>query len=240
MGQKCHPRGLRIGVIEGWDSLWFSGGDNYADLLEEDLKIRKFLKERLYRAGISKIKIARRANQIEIVLFTARPGIIIGKGGRDVAIIRDELVRMTGKQVQLDVAEEQKPEISAQLVAENIALQLEKRVAYRRAMKQAVTKVLRSGGKGIKVQCKGRLAGSEIARCEWYRRGRVPLHTLRAKIDFGFAEALTVYGKIGVQIWIYTGEVLGAAEKQIRDVVEQGAKTIAKQEEGAGKDGFNS
>ncbi|MCX5751053.1 MAG: 30S ribosomal protein S3, partial [Candidatus Saganbacteria bacterium] len=167
-----------------------------------------------------------------IILHTARPGIIIGKGGRDVAIIRDELVRMTGKQVQLDVVEERKPELSAQLVAENIALQLEKRVAYRRAMKQTVTKVLRSGGKGIKVQCKGRLAGSEIARCEWYRRGRVPLHTLRAKIDFGFAEALTVYGKIGVQIWIYTGDVLGKEEKEIMEAAEQGAKSPVKVVEG--------
>jgi len=230
MGQKCHPRGLRLGITEDWDSCWYAGGSNYADFLEEDLKIRKFLKQKLYRAGIAKIKIARRANQIEVNIFTARPGIIIGKGGRDVAIVRDELVKMTGKQVQLDVSEESKPELCAQLVAENVAFQLEKRVAYRRAMKQAVTKVLRGGGKGVKIKCGGRLAGSEIARREWYLRGRVPLHTLRADINYGFTEAVTVYGRIGVRVWVYRGDVLGKEEQELKAAVDKVTKAPAKGE----------
>ena len=212
MGQKVHPRGLRLGIIEEWDSTWYSKGE-YSKNLKEDLEVREHLKHNLYKAGVSRIKIKRRANQLEIDVYSAKPGLIIGRGGKEVSIIRDALIKLTKKQVQLNVQEEGNPEVCAQLVAENVAYQLEKRVAYRRAMKQAVTKALRSGAKGIKVKCGGRLGGSEIARKEWYRRGRVPLHTLRAKIDYGFAEAMTIYGKIGVKVWIYKGEVLGKKEE---------------------------
>jgi len=214
MGQKIHPRGLRLGINEDWDGSWYAEGQNYCENVDEDIKLRKFLKRKLYRAGISRIRIARRANQIEIILFSARPGLIIGKGGRDVAFIRDEIVAMTKKQVQLDIQEESNPEANAQLVAENIALQLEKRVAFRRVMRQSVMKALRSGGKGIKVMIAGRLGGAEIARTEWYRRGQVPLHKLRAKIDYGFTEAMTLYGKIGVKVWIYKGDVLKEKESK--------------------------
>ena len=221
MGQKIHPRGLRLGITETWDSTWFAIGTSYADNVEEDLKIRKYLKSKLYRAGISKIIISRRANQIEIDLYTAKPGIIIGKGGRDVAIIRDELLKLTNKQVQLNIQEENKPEICAVLVAENVAFQLEKRIAFRRAMKQIVLKALRSGAKGIKVMVAGRLGGSEIARTEWLRKGQVPLHTLRAKIDYGFAESMTLYGKIGVKVWIYKGDVLPKTDKKVEVTTPQ-------------------
>ena len=210
MGQKVHPRGFRLGIIEHWDSMWYSNKD-YAKFVAEDHAIRKFLKEKLYRAGISKIMIRRRASQVEIDVFTARPGLIIGRGGREAGVIRDEVAALVKKPVQLNINEEENPEACAQLVAENIALQIEKRIAYRRAMKQAMTKALRSGGKGIKVKCAGRLGGGEIARKEWYHRGRVPLHTLRAKIDYGFTEAMTVYGKIGVKVWIYKGDILPEA-----------------------------
>ena len=214
MGQKTHPKGFRLGVTEHWDSLWFGDDDNYADRIQEDRKIRGFLKQKLYRAGVSKIIIRRRANQIEVDLFTARPGMIIGKGGKDAAVIREELVKLTGgKQVQFNIQEEESAEIHPQLVAENIAFQLEKRIAFRRAMRQAVMKSLRIGAKGIKVMVAGRLGGSEIARTEWYRRGRVPLHTLRAKIGYGFAEAMTLYGKIGVKVWVYRGDQLPKANE---------------------------
>ena len=212
MGQKIHPRGLRLGIVEDWDSNWYAEGQAYSDNLQEDFKIRNFLKNKLYKAGICKIKIARRANQIEIDIHTAKPGLIIGKGGRDIGAVRDEVVLMTKKQVQINIKEENNPEANAQLVAESIALQLEKRIMFRRAMRQAVMKALRSGGKGIKVMVAGRLGGAEIARSEWYRKGRVPLHTLRAKIEYGFCEAMTLYGKIGVKVWVYKGDVLPQAE----------------------------
>ncbi|MCX5749417.1 MAG: 30S ribosomal protein S3 [Candidatus Saganbacteria bacterium] len=214
MGQKIHPRGLRLGINEDWDSSWYAEGQNYSNNVDEDMMIRKFLKRKLYKAGISKIRISRRANQIEIILFTARPGLIIGKGGRDIAFIRDEIVAMTKKQAQVDVQEVSNPETDSQLVAENIVLQLEKRIAFRRVMRQSVMKALRSGAKGIKVMVGGRLGGAEIARSEWYRRGQVPLHKLRAKIDYGFAEAMTLYGKIGVKVWIYKGDVLKVQEQK--------------------------
>ncbi|MEA3494207.1 MAG: 30S ribosomal protein S3 [Candidatus Margulisiibacteriota bacterium] len=210
MGQKIHPKGLRIGVIEEWDSFWFASDAEYGKYLVEDVKLRKFLKEHLYKAGISRIFIGRKASQIEITIHTARPGLIIGKGGKEVSAIREKLMRMTGKQIQLNVKEESVPEACAVLVAEYIASQLERRISYRRAMKQAVSKVLRAGGQGVKIMCGGRLGGSEIARKEKYRVGKVPLQTLRAKIDYGFAEAMTLYGKIGVKVWIYKGEVLRA------------------------------
>jgi small subunit ribosomal protein S3 len=208
MGQKAHPRGLRLGIIEKWDSFWYANDQEFAKVLLEDINLRKYLKNILYKAGISRIIISRKANQIEIDLFTAKPGLIIGKGGKEITAVREELMRRTGKPIQLNVHEETNPDLSAILVAENIAAQLERRIAFRRAMKQAVTRSLRSGAKGIKIMCGGRLGGAEIARSEWYRMGRVPLHTLRARIDYGFAEAMTLYGKIGVKVWIYKGDVL--------------------------------
>lgn len=208
MGQKVNPRGLRLGIVEQWETNWYASTKDYPTLLMEDLLIRKYLKNNLYRAGISKIKISRRANQIEVDLFTARPGLVIGRGGKDIAVIRDALIKEIGKQVQLNIHEEKNAEISAQLVAEAVASQLERRVSFRRAMKQAISKVLRARAKGVKIKCGGRLGGSEIARKEWYRVGRVPLHTLRAKVDYGFCEAMTIYGKIGIKVWVYTGEVL--------------------------------
>lgn len=220
MGQKVHPKGFRLGVIEYWDSNWYAGKKEYGSYLLEDLKVRKYIKHNLFKAGISKIKISRRANQIEVNVYSAKPGLVIGRGGRDVAALRVELVKMTNKQVELNVQEEQNPEICGQLVAENIAAQLEKRIAYRRAMKQAVAKALRSGAKGIKVMCGGRLNGAEIARSEWYRKGRVPLQTLRARIDYGFAESMTVYGKIGVKVWVYKGDALTEKEVEAGDIVK--------------------
>lgn len=226
MGQKTHPRGFRLGVIETWDSNWYGSKKDYSTLMLEDDRVRKFLKHNLYKAGISKIKISRRANQIEINVYSAKPGLVIGRGGREVAAVRDQLVKMTHRQVELNIQEEENPDISSQLVAENITAQLEKRIAYRRAMKQAVAKALRSGAKGIKVMCGGRLNGAEIARSEWYRKGRVPLQTLRARIDYGFAEAMTVYGKIGVKVWIYKGDALTEKEQTAGEVVKPTEQVI--------------
>ena len=220
MGQKVHPKGFRIGVIDTWDSNWFAGKKEYSSLMLEDLKVRKYIKHNLYKAGISKIKISRRANQIEINVYSAKPGLVIGRGGREVAALREELVKMTNKQVELNIQEEANPEICAQLVAENVAAQQEKRIAYRRAMKQAIAKALRSGAKGIKIMCGGRLNGAEIARSEWYRKGRVPLQTLRARIDYGFAEAMTVYGKIGVKVWIYKGDAFTEKEQAAGEIIK--------------------
>lgn len=208
MGQKIHPKGLRLGIIEQHDAIWFAGKHDYGKQLKEDIEIRKFLKDTLYRAGIARIVIARRANQIEINIYSAKPGLIIGRGGRDIDVVRTELAKKTGKQIQLNIHEERNSESCAQLVCENIAAQLEKRVAHKRVMKQAVSRVLRAKAKGIKIKLAGRLGGSEIARKEWYRVGRVPLHTLRAKIDYGFTEAMTIYGKIGVKVWIYKGDII--------------------------------
>jgi small subunit ribosomal protein S3 len=213
MGQKVHPLGFRLGYIKTWDSKWYAEKE-YAQLLHEDLKIRRIVKEKLYHAGVSRIEIDRSGNQIKITIHTARPGIIIGRKGVEVDKLKGELEGLTKKQVYINIKEIKKPELDAQLVAENIATQLEKRVAYRRAMKKAVASTLRLGGQGIKVTCAGRLAGSEIARTEWYREGRVPLHTLRADIDFGLAEASTTYGQIGVKVWIYRGEILPEAHKE--------------------------
>lgn len=228
MGQKVHPKGFRLGVIEGWDSFWYAGDAEYGKLLAEDIKLRKYLKNNLYKAGISRIMIGRKANQVEIDIYTAKPGLIIGKAGKEVTAIREELMKMTKKQVQLNVHEEKNSESCAVLVAENIAAQLERRIAYRRAMKQAVAKVLRTGGKGVKIMVGGRLGGAEIARSEWYRVGRVPLQTLRARIDYGFAEAMTLYGKIGVKVWIYKGDVL--KEKKVAAVAQSASATAEKQE----------
>ena len=213
MGQKVNPKGLRIGIIKDWEGKWFADKRNYSNLLIEDVKIREFIKRKLYQAGISKTQIERAANRIKISVHTAKPGIVIGRGGAEVEALRRELEKMTGKQVHVNIVEIKTPETDAQLVAENIASQLEKRIAFRRAMKQTVQRSLRLGAKGIKIACSGRLAGAEIARTEWYSEGKVPLHTLRADIDYGFAEANTTYGKIGVKVWIYKGEVLPEAKK---------------------------
>ncbi len=207
MGQKVHPIGFRLGVIKTWDSRWYAK-KNYAALLHEDIKIRSIVKERLTHAGVSKIEIERAGQKAKINIHTARPGIIIGKKGAEVDKLKKDLEAMTGKQMYINIQEIRRPELEAQLVAENVALQLERRIAFRRAMKKSVTSALRLGAQGIKITCAGRLAGSEIARTEWYREGRVPLHTLRADIQYGFAEAKTTMGQIGVKVWIYKGDVL--------------------------------
>ncbi len=207
MGQKVHPIGFRLGVIKTWDSKWYAEAD-YAKLLHEDIKLRNYLKKRLYHAGISKIELERAASKAKINIFAARPGIIIGKKGAEVEALKKELAKLTDKEVFINIQEVRKPEVDAQLVAENVALQLERRVAFRRAMKKSVTQALKFGAEGIKITCGGRLGGAEMSRTEWYREGRVPLHTLRADIDYGLAEAKTTYGIIGVQVLIFKGEVL--------------------------------
>lgn len=206
MGQKTHPIGNRLGIIKTWDSRWFAKKE-YADQLIEDVNMRKMIKDRLFHAGVSSIEIERIGQKIRIIIHAARPGIIIGKKGAEVEKLRKDLESFTGRETAIDIKEIRKPEVNAQLVAENIALQLEKRVAFRRAMKKAVASALRFGALGIRVSCSGRLAGAEIARTEWYREGRVPLHTFRADIDYGFAQARTTYGVIGVKVWIYHGDV---------------------------------
>jgi small subunit ribosomal protein S3 len=213
MGQKTHPKLFRIGVIDSWDSKWFARHD-YAKLLHEDFKIKKFLKSRLYHAGISKIEIESAANKAKINIHTARPGIVIGKKGAEIEKLKKELSRLTGREVYLNIIEVRRPDLDAQLVGENVGLQLERRVAFRRAMKESVSRAMRMGAQGIKIQCAGRLGGTEIARTEWYREGRVPLHTLRADISYGFAESKTTYGVIGVKVWIFRGEVLTEEEQQ--------------------------
>lgn len=212
MGQKTHPVGIRLGITRTWDSRWFLK-KGYADQLLEDITIKKEIKDKLFHAGVSKIEIERAGQKIRVIIYTARPGIIIGKKGSEVEKLRKDIELMSGKQALVDIKEIRKPEIDAQLVAENIALQLEKRVAFRRAMKKAVASALRFGAQGIKITCSGRLAGAEIARTEWYREGRVPLHTFRADINYGFAEARTTYGIIGVKVWVYSGDVLPEASK---------------------------
>lgn len=207
MGQKVHPIGFRLGIIKTWDSRWFSK-KNYAALLHEDIRIRNIVKERLMHAGVSKIEIERAGQKAKINIHTARPGIIIGKKGAEVDKLKKDLEALAGKQLYINIQEIRRPELDAQLVAENIALQLERRIAFRRAMKKAVTSALRLGAQGIKITCAGRLAGAEIARTEWYREGRVPLHTLRADINYGFFEAKTTMGQIGVKVWIYKGDIL--------------------------------
>jgi small subunit ribosomal protein S3 len=209
MGQKVHPRGFRLGVIESSDSKWFARRD-YRELLHEDLKLRKFLKERLYHAGISKVEIERAANKAKINIYTARPGIVIGKKGEDVERLRRELAVMMGVPVHVNIEEIRKPEIDALLVAQNVAQQLERRVQFRRAMRRVIQNAMRLGAKGIKVRVAGRLGGTEIARSEVYHEGRVPLHTLRADIDYATAEAKTTYGVLGIKVWIFKGEILGS------------------------------
>jgi len=207
LGQKTHPIGNRLGIIKTWNSRWYAK-KSYSEFLLEDLTIRRLLKERLFHAGVPKIEIERAGQNMRVIIHTARPGIIIGKKGTEVEKLRKDLKQMTGKEVAIDIKEIRKPEIDAQLVAENIALQLEKRVAFRRAMKKAVASALRFGTLGVKISCSGRLAGAEIARSEWYREGRVPLHTFRSDIDFGFSQAKTTYGIIGIKVWMYHGDIL--------------------------------
>jgi len=212
VGQKVNPKGLRLGIIKDWEGKWFASKKDFASVLLEDVKIRKFIKRKLFAAGISRTQIERAANRIKITIHAAKPGIVIGRGGAEVENLRKELERLTGKQVHVNIAEIKVPELDALLVAENVAAQIEKRIAFRRAMKQVVSRSMKMGAKGIKVACSGRLAGAEIARAEWYSEGKVPLHTLRADIDYGFAEANTTYGKIGIKVWIYKGEVLPEAK----------------------------
>jgi len=207
LGQKVNPIGLRLGIVKTWESQWF-GGKNYADYIFEDYKLRKFVKQKLYHAGVSRIEVERSAKRIRLRIYTARPGIVIGKKGAEIAQLKKEVEQLTVREVLIDIQEVRKPEIDAQLVAENVANQLERRVAFRRAMKRAVQSSLRFGALGIKVICAGRLGGAEIARTEWYREGRVPLHTLRADIDYATAEARTTYGLVGVKVMIFKGEIL--------------------------------
>lgn len=218
MGQKVHPKGFRLGVLESWESRWFAEKE-YADLLHEDLRLRSFIKKRLYHAGLAKIEIERAANKAKINIYTSRPGIVIGKKGAEIDKLKSELSGLTEREVYLNIHEVRRPDLDGQLVAENVALQLERRVAFRRAMKESVARAIRMGAQGVKVRCSGRLAGAEIARTEWYREGRVPLHTLRADISYGMAEAKTTYGIIGVKVWIFRGEVLTREEEQQRNAV---------------------
>jgi small subunit ribosomal protein S3 len=213
MGQKVHPKVFRLGVIETWDSKWFARHD-YAKFLHEDFRITKFLKKRLYHAGISRIEIERAANKAKINIHTARPGIVIGKTGAEIEKLKEEITKLTHRETYINIHEVRRPDLDAQLSSENVALQLERRVAFRRAMKESVTRAMRMGAQGIKIMCAGRLGGSEIARTEWYREGRVPLHTLRADVNYGTAEAKTTYGIIGVKVWIFRGEVLTEEEEQ--------------------------
>ncbi len=212
MGQKIHPTGFRLGVIKDWSARWYCGTKHYAENLASDLKIRKHLKQKLAHASVGHIVIERPTQSVRVTVHTARPGIVIGKKGEDIEKLRQELARLSGIPVHISIEEIRKPELDALLVAENICQQLEKRIMFRRAMKRAVTNAMRLGALGIKVMCAGRLNGAEIARTEWYREGRVPLHTLRADIDYGAAEAYTTYGAIGVKVWIFRGEVFGKDE----------------------------
>lgn len=207
MGQKVNPIGLRLGIVKTWESRWYAG-KKYADYILEDYNIRKFLKKRLYHAGISKIEIERSSKRVRLRVFTSRPGIVIGKKGAEIAILKKELEKIVSHEVIIDIQEVRKPELDAQLVAENIALQIVRRVAFRRAMKRGISSAMRFGAEGIKVICSGRLGGAEMARTEQYREGRIPLHTLRADIDYGFVEARTTYGIIGIKVFIFKGEIL--------------------------------
>ena len=214
MGQKVNPHGLRVGVIKDWDSKWYAEAD-FADNLIEDHEIRKFLKKKLYAAGISKIEIERASDRVKVIVYTAKPGVVIGKGGAEIEKIKSEVQKLTTKKLVVDIKEVKRPDKDAQLVAENIALQLENRVSFRRAMKSCMGRTMKSGALGIKAACSGRLGGADMARTEFYSEGTIPLQTLRADIDYGFAEADTTYGKVGVKVWIYKGEVLPTKGNQM-------------------------
>ncbi|OOB79122.1 MAG: 30S ribosomal protein S3 [Epulopiscium sp. Nuni2H_MBin003] len=208
MGQKVNPHGLRVGIIKDWDARWYADKKDFADYLVEDNKIRKFIKKKLYATGIDKVEIERNIGKIRVHVSTAKPGLVIGKGGASIEALRQEVQKLTKDRVSINIVEIKRPEINAQLAAENVALQLENRIAFRRAMKQAISKAIKAGAKGIKVSCSGRLGGAEMARTEMYSEGTIPLQTLRADIDYGVAEADTTYGKLGIKVWIYKGEVL--------------------------------
>jgi small subunit ribosomal protein S3 len=214
MGKKVNPHGLRIGIIKDWDTKWYASNKNFSEFLVEDFKIRKFIKNKLYASGISRIEIERAANKVKINVNTSKPGLVIGKGGSGIEELRKQLEKLTQKNVLINITEIKVPELDSQIVAENIASQLEKRISFRRAMKQAMSRTMRLGAKGIKTSVSGRLGGAEIARTEHYHEGTIPLQTLRADVDYGFAEANTTYGKLGVKVWIYKGEVLPAVKKE--------------------------
>jgi small subunit ribosomal protein S3 len=224
MGQKVHPTGIRLGIIKDWSSKWYADGKKYAEYLNTDLRVREYLREKLAQASVSEIRIERPAKNARIIVHTARPGIVIGKKGEDIDRLRKEVSAMMGVPVHISVEEIRKPEIDAYLVAESVAQQLERRIMFRRAMKRAVGNAMRLGAQGIRINVAGRLNGAEIARTEWYREGRVPLHTLRADIDYGFAEANTTYGVIGVKVWIFKGEIIVGKQRQLASVkAEKGA-----------------
>ena len=214
MGQKVNPHGLRVGVIKDWDSKWYADAE-FSDYLVEDYNIRKFLKKKLYSAGVSKIEIERASDRVKVIIYTAKPGVVIGKGGAEIEVTKKELAKLTDKKVMVDIKEIKRPDRDAQLVAENIAQQLENRVSFRRAMKSCMGRTMKSGAMGIKTCCSGRLGGADIARAELYSEGTIPLQTLRADIDYGFAEANTTYGKVGVKVWIYKGEILPTKGNQM-------------------------
>ena len=220
MGQKVHPFGIRLGIIKDWTSKWYADSKNYSNYLNTDLKVREFLRKELAQALVSEIRIERLARNARVIIHTARPGIVIGKKGEDIDRLRKQVVKMMGVPVHLSVEEIRKPEMDAYLVAESVAQQLERRIMFRRAMKRAVSNALRVGAQGVRINVSGRLNGAEIARMEWYREGRVPLHTLRADIDYGFAEAKTTYGVIGVKVWIFKGEIIG--KQRLEAVAEKG------------------
>ena len=219
MGQKVNPHGLRVGIIKDWDSKWYAEAD-FSDFLAEDYEIRKLLKKKLYSAGISRIEIERASDRVKVVIYTAKPGVVIGKGGAEIEVTKKELSKMTGKKVLVDIKEVKRPDKDAQLVAENIAQQLENRISFRRAMKSCMGRTMKSGALGIKTSVSGRLGGADMARTEFYSEGTIPLQTLRADIDYGFAEADTTYGKVGVKVWIYKGEVLPAKKNEEKTVQE--------------------
>ncbi len=221
MGQKVHPVGYRVGVIRDWESRWFASGKTYVKHLHEDLKLRDWIKKRWFHAGVSKVEIERIGNVLRFTVWTARPGVVIGKGGQEIQIVRDELQRISGSRVVINIQEIKHPDMDAQVVSEGVASSLERRISFRRAMKQAIFRAMKSGARGIKIQCSGRLGGAEIARTEWYLEGRLPLSTLRAEIDYGFGEAQTIYGVIGIKVWIYRGD----AARKLRKMVPGTAET---------------
>jgi small subunit ribosomal protein S3 len=224
VGQKVHPKGFRLGIIRTWDSNWYADKD-YSELLHEDYRVRKLVMERFFTAGISKVEIQRTGNRVRVTIHTAKPGIVIGRGGSEVEKLKIELSVMTAKNININIQEIKRPELDAQIVAENVAQQLEKRISFRRAMKQTVQRTMRVGALGMKIAISGRLGGAEIARTEWYAEGKVPLHTLRADIDYGFAEANTTYGKIGIKVWINRGEIAPEAKQRPKQkVVEEAEK----------------
>jgi len=240
MGQKVNPIGLRLGINRTWDSRWFAKGSEYGDLLHEDIRIRNYLKQQLKQAGVSRVVIERPHKKCRVTIYSARPGVVIGRKGADIEKLRRDVSKMTGSEVHLNIVEVRKPEVDATLVAENIAQQLERRVAFRRAMKRAVQSAQRMGAEGIRINCAGRLGGAEIARTEWYREGRVPLHTLRADVDYGTTVAVTAYGTIGIKVWIFKGEILEhdpmAQDKRASEAAEGGRPGMRRERAPAGRD----